>query len=337
MDSISQAALGGAVGHAVLGSRAGRKAAIWGAAVATLPDLDVFVPLGNDLLEFTAHRSASHALPVLALATPALAWAIGRIHRVPAADRRRWLWLVGLCLWTHVFLDAFTVYGTQLLWPLWNYPFAWSTIFIVDPAYTVPLLIGLAAALRRASRFHWNTAGLVVSSAYLLWTAAAQWHVDGRARASLDELGPAVTAVLTTPAPFNSLLWRVLAMEPDGDYLEGYHSLVDGGGPRVAFRSHDGEAELLEPLDDTWAVQRLRWFTHGFYAARRVGERIVVDDLRMGFEPLYVFSFAVGEVDGDGVRALDGEQLPGPAGRLEHLTWVWDRLWNAEAGLAPPP
>ena len=44
MDSLTQAALGGAVGYAVLGNKVGRKAALWGAILGTLPDLDVFYP-----------------------------------------------------------------------------------------------------------------------------------------------------------------------------------------------------------------------------------------------------------------------------------------------------
>ena len=41
MDSITQAALGAAVGEGVLGRRIGNRAPIWGAVLGTLPDLDV--------------------------------------------------------------------------------------------------------------------------------------------------------------------------------------------------------------------------------------------------------------------------------------------------------
>ena len=41
MDSITQAVLGAAIGEAVLGKKIGNKGAILGAAVATIPDLDV--------------------------------------------------------------------------------------------------------------------------------------------------------------------------------------------------------------------------------------------------------------------------------------------------------
>ena len=40
-----------------------------------------------------------------------------------------------LALITHL-LDAFTVHGTQLWWPLPVRPTMWSTVFIIDPLYT---------------------------------------------------------------------------------------------------------------------------------------------------------------------------------------------------------
>ena len=96
MDTVTQIALGAAVGEAVLGRRAGNKAVLWGAIAGTLPDLDVFVPLGDAVSDFTYHRSASHSLFVLALVAPLLAWLIGRIHPSERACWRRW-WILS---WT---------------------------------------------------------------------------------------------------------------------------------------------------------------------------------------------------------------------------------------------
>ncbi len=57
-----------------------------------------------------------------------------------AGNERQWFWLVFLCLSTHGILDSFTVYGTQLMWPITEYPFAVSNLFIIDSLYTLPLL-----------------------------------------------------------------------------------------------------------------------------------------------------------------------------------------------------
>ena len=334
MDSLSQAALGAAVGEAAAGRNAGRKAAAWGAALATLPDLDVFIPLANDVAEFTSHRSVTHSLPVMAVAAPVLVWLLGRLHPQVRADRRRWSVLVLACLWTHALLDAFTAYGTQLLWPLPVAPVAWSTIFIIDPAYTLPLLAGVIIAMARRGRLahRCNTAGLCLSAAYLLWTAAAQDHVEDLGSGAAAAGGVEVERVMATPTPFNSLLWRILAMTPEGDYLEGYHSLADGDDRPPALRRHDGGRPLLEPLFHTWAVRRLQWFTDGYYAARLDGRRVVLVDLRMGLGPFYVFQFVVGEIRGGGQPApVTAVRAAAPATSRGQFAWVWRRIWDADA------
>jgi hypothetical protein len=64
-------------------------------------------------------------------------------------------------------------------------------------------------------------------------------------------------------------------------YYEAYLSVLDAPH-QVDFVFHTDQTELLEPLRDHWPVQRLAWFTQGFYAARLQGEQLVLSDLRMG-------------------------------------------------------
>lgn len=332
MDSLTQIALGAAVGEAVAGRRFGRRAAFWGALCGTLPDLDVLVPLGDPVSDFVHHRSASHSLLMLALATPLLVWLIGRLHPDTRAHPGRWAALVYLALASHALLDAFTVYGTQLWWPLDMTPVAWSTIFIIDPAYTLPLLLGVACALFAGRRHGWgrraNALGLAASTLYLAWTLGAKLHVDGLARSSLAAAGLAPEATLSAPAPFNSVLWRVLAVDRE-HYYEGFHSLLDPG-PQITFTRHPRHTGLLEPLAATRPVAQLAWFTRGFYAAREDAGRVLITDLRMGLEPDYVFSFVVG-------RIANPLPVPVPVERLaarrdfRRLHWVWARILDPRA------
>jgi len=223
MDSLSQIALGSAVAIGVMGRRtAVWKAATWGAIAGTLPDLDVVIDHGDALLNMVLHRAESHALFWLTLFAPLMAWVVSRIHREAHLFRRWWLslWLV---LITHPLLDAMTIYGTQLLLPFTNHPYGVGSMFIIDPAYTLPLIVGVVAALRikDATRgLHWNAVGLLISTAYLAWSALAQAHVEQQARDSLREQGVAAERVLVTPAPFQTLLWRVVAL-PDDAFRPG--------------------------------------------------------------------------------------------------------------------
>ncbi len=327
MDSLTQLVLGTAVGEATLGRRVGRRAMAWGAICGTLPDLDVFVPLGDAVRDFTYHRSASHSLFVLAALTPLVVWLILKIHPGTRPHRARWFLLVYLCFATHVLLDSFTVYGTQILWPFSDTPVSWSTIFIIDPLYTLPLLVGVIAALvmsRERNRGHaLNAAGLVLSGAYLAWTVGAKLHVESVARASLTGQGIAYERLLSTPAPFNSLLWRIVAMDARG-YQEGFYSLLDPE-PAVAVRHRPSEESLLEGVGDHWPVARLRWFTHGFYAVSREGRDVIITDLRMGLEGDYVFRFKIGEIGNPHTVPTPSQQLEGPR-NVGRLGCVWQRI-----------
>jgi inner membrane protein len=62
MDSLSQIALGAAVGVATMGRRtAVWKAALWGAVAGTLPDLDVLIDHGDPIRNMVLHRAETHA------------------------------------------------------------------------------------------------------------------------------------------------------------------------------------------------------------------------------------------------------------------------------------
>jgi len=327
MDSLTQIALGAVVGEATAGRQVGRRAMLWGAVCGTFPDLDSFIPLGDPVSDFTYHRSASHSLFVLAALTPLFVWLICRIHAGNREHQRRWLALVYLVFASHVLLDSFTVYGTQILWPVWTTPVTWSTIFIIDPLYTLPLLAGVVVALISGRSRSWgytaNTVGLLLSTAYLAWTVGAKLHVERVAHDALADQGIRADSALTTPAPFNSVLWRILAVNED-HYYEGYYSLLDAGGT-VRFSQHPRSLDLVEPLRGTWAVDRLTWFTKDFYAAERSGDDIIVADLRMGLEPDYVFRFVVGRAGNPHAEPVDPQRAP-PERNWDRLPWLWQRI-----------
>jgi inner membrane protein len=146
MDSLTQLTFGAACGEAVLGQKVGRKALVWGAVLGTLPDLDVFIPLGGPVNDFVYHRGFSHSLILLALFSPIIAWLISKIHPETKPHYRGWVLLSFLVLEASVLLDFLTIYGTQILWPFDRTPLAYPVLFIIDPLFTLPVLSGVLAA-----------------------------------------------------------------------------------------------------------------------------------------------------------------------------------------------
>jgi inner membrane protein len=99
--------------------------------------------------------------------------------------------------------------------------------------------------------------------------------------------------VLEAPTSFNTVLWRVVAMTPTGCY-EGLYSLLDAR-PEVRFDRFDRGAPLYDALKGYWHVERIAWFTDGFFAMSQHCDQVLISDLRMGREPAYMFSFIVGK------------------------------------------
>lgn len=335
MDSLTQIVLGAAVAAVIAPARHRRAALLAGAALGTLPDLDVIpthLLLDDPVDRLTWHRGPTHSLLVL----PLLAWAIwaffkrrgGRVTESP----RRWWWAILLALVTHPLLDAFTVFGTQLLWPLPSRPEMWSSLFIIDPLYTLWLLAACIAAwiLRdKPSAQTWLVAGLAVSSAYIGWSLLAKSMADRAASQSLAAMGLADAPRFSVPMPFNTLLWRVVAMTPEG-YVEGYRSVLIDRGP-MRFTAYPSDVAALREAGDIRNVRRLGWFNRDFQRAQVADGRLVLTDLRMGSEPDYIFKWAVAARNADGgwVALQPAEQLREPEGRsrMMRMGETWQRIW----------
>jgi inner membrane protein len=334
MDSLTHVVLGGAIGVAVMGRRtAPWKAALWGATCNTLPDLDVFIDHGDAVSNMVLHRGHSHSLFWLTLLAPLLALAAARLM---AGGFQRWWLATWLALVTHPLLDLMTVYGTRLLLPFSDHPWAVGSLFIIDPLVTLPLLVGLAAALWRrgsARALRCNVAGLALSVAYVAWSAAAQQHVERLALASAQAQGLAPQRVLVTPAPLSTLLWRVVLVQ-DGLYHEGFRSLLDRGDA-MDFERFDRGTALSPLLQPVQAAQRIRAFSHGFYKLSRLDQELLITDLRMGQEPQYVFGFVVARQTADGqVQPLRPRQVGGRVDNARALAWLLPRMLGRPL---PPP
>ncbi len=304
MDSLTQFALGAAIGEAVLGKKAHVRAPLIGGAVASLPDLDVLYPFASDVSSFTWHRGVTHSLIVLALVAPIVTWCLLRTSLARSGSVREWGLVVFLALLTHPLLDALTVYGTQLLWPIVTPPVTWATLFIIDPWVTLPLVLGVVARRlhHRCSLLrHGNWLGLALACAYITWSVAAKLHVDRAFADALEVRGIAIDRMISMPLLLSTLSWRMIAIH-EGGYTQGVLRI----GGEAHLQSFESHPELLQGLPASADIERLKWFTGGFYKVTEEDGKVVFSDLRMGHEPNYFFRFVVGpEMD-------TAKQLPSP-------------------------
>ena len=148
MDSITQAALGGLCGEMTLRKQLGWKAMAWGVFIGTLPDLDIIAyPWLDKVQQLSWHRGMSHSILMCFVAALVLGWLLAKIHRKRGVTQRQATWFVFITWLTHVAIDCFTSYGTQIFEPFHNHRFALNNMSIIDISFTLPMLAGLLLVL----------------------------------------------------------------------------------------------------------------------------------------------------------------------------------------------
>jgi len=286
------------------------------------------------------HRGFSHSLFVLTAVAFFLGWLAKRfkLHK-DGEGYGKLLLTIWLILITHPLLDAFTSYGTQLWWPLRPTPASWSSVFIIDPFYTVPLLAGVLIALLVGPRPPMSRVlgGLLaIGGCYLLASQAAKHWAENRVHEMLAEQGRRPVAMFSVPQPFNIVLWRVVARMEDGDYIEAVTGMLDDRQPEfIEFPSNHRLGASLQPRED---LEGLRWFTGDWLRYDDIGGQLVVSDLRMGIGTgHYSFRFLIGERDsetGQWTAVTPDYWQSGPASRdMAALKTTLKRVWETGSPL----
>lgn len=332
MDSLTQIVLGAAVGEAVLGKKTGNKALLYGAIVGTIPDLDVlFGKFTDSITAIEWHRGFSHSLLFSILAACVLGWLMHRVEHKRNLGWKSWAILCFLCLFTHAVLDAFTSWGTQLLWPI-RTRFAWSSIFVIDPLYTIPFLICTIAVLcyKRTSkkRRRWNRIGLIISTSYLISTLGIKAFVTNVFKKALSEQGIAYTQLSIRPAPLTTFLWNANVATNEA-YLIGDYSFFDS--QPILFKTYPKQRHLSKYLLNYQNVQRLIDISEGWYIIDTKTIPWVFNDLRFGLiyrkDGTSFFSFSYNlEAQNGTIKVTETPKTKGDA------HFLMKRLWNRIKG-----
>ncbi len=328
MDTLTHITFGATLGGALFGRRAGLKPYAYGALIGTLPDVDA-VFMGDGIADLLVHRGVTHALFYLTLAVPLLVFSILALHRDQRPHWRRWAVLAWLVLITHSLLDMLNPYGVQLLLPFSQASFSLNAVYVVDPLITLPLLLGLWLVLRRGRPPRAVAcAVLAFCVGYVVLANVARWHVQDLAEDELLRQGVAANAVMVMPTPFNTLLWRILAVDEEG-YYEGYYSLV-AGATEIPVEYRGSDRQLLAALEEYSPVQQLSEFARGFLQIEAEGDQVVVRDLRLGQDSYYPVSFVVAQLADDEIEPVTDRRVPTASLGRDELVWLWRRIWTEQ-------
>lgn len=328
MDSLTQIVLGAAVGEVVLGRKVGNKAMLYGAIAGTIPDLDVFVGHFTDVVTaLEIHRGLSHSFLFAILVAPLFGYIISLYEK--KATWKEWSWLMFFGFVTHSLLDAQTTWGTQLFWPF-ELRVASKNVFVVDPLYTLPLLIGVICAMFQnkssPKRKKYNRLGLNVSSSYLLLTILLKGFTYSKFEQALENQGIAYAEMETKPTALNSILWSANVKTTDS-FLIGYYSLFDT--QPIEFSTYPKNHELLKNLAHHDKVKRMIKISKGWYTISKDNGKLFFNDLRYGTLSLkpsatnFVFSYEIETRNG----SLNFTEKPKETRDVKQLlAQLWQRI-----------
>jgi inner membrane protein len=256
MDLLTQGVLGASLAVSAARRAELRAAATAGLGAGVLADADTLIRSSTDpLLTLELHRHFTHALvavPVLGLIAALALWPV--LRRRLSFPRLLLFTTLGASL--SGVLDACTSYGTHLLWPFSAEPVAWSVIAIVDPVFSLTLIVGLGAALVRR-RPAPTRVGLLLAAAYLGLGALQHHRAEHALTTAALARGHHPEVLLVKPTLGNLVLWR-------GLYRHGGLVHADAIRVGVATRIYPGDRAPLAPTPPKGDLARFSALSDGW-------------------------------------------------------------------------
>ncbi|MGL6260189.1 metal-dependent hydrolase [Vibrio sp. WXL103] len=322
MDPVTQGVLGAALPQSVSNKRHLVIAGVFGLLSGMAPDLDVFIRSSTDpLLYLEYHRQFTHSLLFIPIGSLICALVLHALigKRYGLSFKQSWLFCA-LGYSTHALLDACTTYGTQLLWPLTNQRYAWNLVSVIDPMFTLPIILLLIGAIWRRNPWYARSAFF-----WALLYPTMGWVQKERAEAAGWQLAQQrqhqPIQLEAKPSFANILLWKVV-YETEGQYH------VDAVRAGISVKTYPGESiEKLDiDRDFPWLnpasqqardIERFRWFSNGFVAQDPSNELRIID-VRYSIVP-------------NQLKALWSIELSPAASMQSHVEYRTHRDANPEA------
>lgn len=282
MDSLSQVVLGAITFAVIKDKEIGKKSLVFGAVLGTIPDLDVLLnPFFDSIQQLSIHRAFSHSIFFSII----LSLLFGKIlSNKYKSSYISWVWACFLSLFTHPLLDICTTYGTRILFPLTKDFYSLDNVFVIDPLYTIWLLIAciMLWIMKKSNpnRQKVINISLLLSTGYLLYGLAVNLYVKNIFINQLEEKNISYEKIKIVPTPFNTILWEAIIKTKDGLYYSEY-SLLDKNYP-THFHFEKNDVAFIEEKKKIEALQPFFNFTQGYELARKENGRMCIYGTKFG-------------------------------------------------------
>jgi inner membrane protein len=231
MDFITQNLLGAAAAQAAFSKSLGRRATWLGALGGALPDFDFLLrSFADPAFPPEFHRHFTHAIVFIPVG--------GLLATLPflfSKFVRQKFWqayaAATLACATHALLDCCTSYGTMWYWPFTNRREGWDLIAIIDPLFTIPLLIGVFIAWRRRVAYPAIIA-LLWCTFYMGLGVVQRQRALGAQRELAQQRGHTIDRGRVFPTIGSLLFWRSVYQSQEQLWADGVR-LASIGSPQV--------------------------------------------------------------------------------------------------------
>jgi len=321
MDPLTQGLVGAAVSQQPANKKTILVATLLGFFSGLAPDLDIFIRSKHDpllILEF--HRQFTHSLifiPMGGLICAILFYYLFA-KRKGMTFKKTYIYST-LGYGTHGLLDSCTSYGTQLLWPFSDSRISWNTISIIDPLFTLPILILIIfAALKKNKTFAHLALGWIIF--YCIFGLVQQERAKEIGKQIATSRGHEPINIVAKPSLANLFVWKII-------YSTEFNYHVDAVKVGIKSKIYEGSkikklnlSESFHWLDSKSQqakdIERFRWFSDGYLALSKKHQNRIID-IR--------YSMLPNEING-----LWGIELNKKAGHTSHIKYIFNRERNSD-------
>ena len=313
MDPISQGTVGAAFAQSTANKKNILRIGIIGFLAGLAPDLDVLIRSTDDPILFLEyHRQFSHSLFFIPFGSLIVALLIFLLVKGSMGFKTVYL-ASFLGYATHGLLDACTSYGTQLFWPFSNERVTWNNISIVDPIFTIPVIILVAIAITKKRRiFSFFAIGWI---AFYLSLGFVQYERALSAAMQLaDSRGHNAQRLTLKPSFGNLILWKSIYQHEETFYVDAIRTVQSstwclGESIRI-FDYQYHLPDLDKDSQQAKDIERFRWFSQDYLGYDE--EKKLVTDIRYSMIP-------------NQIEPMWGLVIDDQQGKNEHAIWWTSR------------
>ena len=286
MDPLSQGTVGAAFAQSTANKNNIFKISAIGFLAGLVPDLGVLIQSSTDPILFLEyHRQFTHSLFFIPFGSLFIALLIFPL--VKSSMSLKTVYLASLLGYaTHGLLDACTSYGTQLFWPFSNERVTWNNISIVDPLFTIPILILVGTAIKTKKKiFSFFSIGWIT---FYLSLGFVQYERALSAAIELaNERGHNAERLTLKPSFGNLILWKSIYQHQETFYVDAIRTARSStwclGESIRAFDYQYHLPNLDKESQQKNDIERFRWFSQDYLGYDK--EKNIVTDIRYSMIP----------------------------------------------------